>query len=57
MMKLAAVDAAQATIPNKNMRTISLATCEGRIKGEFYLSGNSAASKPGIQILSGTVLR
>jgi hypothetical protein len=57
MMKLEAVEAAQAAIPNKNMRAISLASCEGRIKGEFYfVSGNSAASKPGMK-LSGAVLR
>src|SRR5882672_10130523 len=46
MMKLAAVDAAQAKIPNKNIRTISLAICEGRIKGDSYLSSNGAASNP-----------
>src|SRR5882762_7858533 len=46
MMKLAAVDAAQEMIPNKNIRPISLAICEGRIRGDFYSSSNGAASKP-----------
>src|SRR6267143_1507539 len=56
MMKLAAVDAAQEMIPNKNIRPISLAICEGRIRGDFYSSSNGAPSKPQKQILSGTVL-
>src|SRR6266404_3168770 len=56
MMKLAAVDAAQAMIPNKNIRTISFAICEGRIRGDFYSSSNGAASKPQKQILSDTAL-
>src|SRR5258708_24490782 len=56
MMKLAAVDAAQEMIPNKNIRPISLAICEGRIRGDFYSSSNRAASKPQKQMLSGTVL-
>src|SRR6266850_5484348 len=56
MMKLAAVDAAHARIQNKNIRTTSLAICEGRIRGDFYSSSNGAASKPQKQILSGTVL-
>ncbi len=41
MMKLAAVDAAHAKIPNKNIRTISLAICEGRIRGDFYSSSKA----------------
>src|SRR6266853_355500 len=45
MMKLAAVDAAQEMIPNKNIRTISLAICEGRIKGDFYSSSNGADNR------------
>src|SRR6266699_2061231 len=56
MMKLAAVVAAQAMIASKNIRTISLAICEGRIRGDFYLLGNRAASKPQKHILSGAVL-
>src|SRR3981189_3689898 len=56
MMKLAAVDAAQEMIPNKNIRPISLAICEGRIRGDFYSSSNGAPSKPQKQILSGIVL-
>src|SRR5258708_29808329 len=56
MMKLAAVDATHARIQNKNIRTTSLAICEGRIRGDFYSSSNGAASKPQKQILSGTAL-
>src|SRR5882672_256959 len=56
MMKLAAVEAAQAMMPSKNIRTISLAICEGRIRGFFYLSSDGAASKSGMHILSGAVL-